>query len=101
MREIDLHEHATSDPVALSVDERDALLNRKDLGFAIAPVERKAEEYKLTPSSVVGAVEIGGLSVRIAPKIGIGQLLSLACYAMERVRFQAREFELPRARGVA
>ena len=95
VREIDLHEHATSDPVTLSVDERDALLNRKDLGLAIAPVERTADEYKLTPSSVVGAVEIGGLSVRIAPKIGIGQLLSLACYAMERVRFQAREFDFP------
>ena len=95
MREIDLQEYATSDPLALSLDERDALLTCKDLGLAIAPVERTADEYKLTPSSVVGAVEIGGLSVRIAPKIGIGQLLSLACYAIGRVQFQAREFDFP------
>lgn len=95
MREIDLQEHKTSEPVTLFVDERDRLLNRKDLDLAVAPVERTADEYKLTPSSIVGAVEIGGLSVRIAPKIGIGQLLSLACYAMERVRFEAHEFDFP------
>ena len=95
MREIDIQEYATSCPLTLSVDERDALLDRKDLGLAIAPVEGTADQYTLTPGSIVGAVEIGGLSVRIAPKIGIGQLLSLACYAIGKVKFQAREFDFP------
>ena len=95
MREIDLQEHATSAPLTLCVDERDALLAREDLGLAIAPFTGTADQYTLTPGSVVGAVEVGGLSVRIAPKIGIGQLLSLACYAIGKVRFQAREFDFP------
>ena len=77
VREIDLREYATSVPLTLSVEERDALLARKDLGLAIAPVTGTADKYTLTPGSVVGAVEIGGLSVRIAPKIGIGQLLAM------------------------
>ena len=95
VREIDLREYTTSVPLTLSVDERDALLARKDLGLAIAPVTETADQYTLTPGSVVGAVEVGGLSVRIAPKIGIGQLLSLACYAMGKVEFQAFEFDFP------
>ena len=95
MREIDLQEYATSDPLTLSVDERDALLARKDFGLAIAPVAGTADQYTLTPGSVVGAVEIGALSVRIAPKIGIRQLLSLACHAIGKVRFEAREFDFP------
>ena len=74
---------------------RDGLLAHKDLGFAIAPVTGTADKYTLTPGSVVGAVEMGRLSIRIAPKIGIGQLLSLACYAIGRVEFQACEFDFP------
>ena len=92
MREIDLREYGRSAPLSLSVVERDALA-RKDLGLAVVPVEGAADEYTLTPGSVVGAVEMGGLSVRIAPKIGIRQLLSVACYAVGKVKLQAREFD--------
>ena len=94
MREIDLQEHATSDALTLSIDERDAL-SRKELNLSIAPVPGAANEYALTPGSVVGAVETGGLSVRITPRIGIRQLLSLACYAIGGVKFQEAEFGFP------
>ena len=94
MRQIDLREYAPSVPLRLSVDERDALAC-KEIGLAIEPVPGAADEYRLTPRSIVGAVEIDGLSVRIAPKIGVRQLLSLACYAIGRVRFEAREFDFP------
>ena len=43
----------------------------------------------------MGAVEIGDLSVLIRPKIGIPQLVSLACYAIGMVRFQADDFDFP------
>ena len=49
----------------------------------------------LTPSSWIGAVELGDLSVLIRPKIGIPQLLSLACYAIGKVKFQKTDFEFP------
>ena len=94
MREIDLQEYETSKPFLLSMEERDALA-REDLGLVIAPVPGTANEYTLTPGSKVGAVEIDRLSVRIAPKIGIRQLLSLACYAIGMVKLQAREFDFP------
>jgi len=94
MREIDLQEYATSDALTLSVNERDVLA-REELNLFIAPVPGTANEYTLTPGSFVGAVETGGLSVRIAPKIGIRQLLSLACYAIDKVRLQEPEFDFP------
>ena len=83
-----------SAPLGLSVPERDALAH-ENLRLTITPVAGVADEYTLTPGSTVGAVEVGGLSVRIAPKIGIRQLLSLACYAIGQVRLQAREFDFP------
>lgn len=99
MREIDLQEYATSDALTLSIDERDAL-SRKELNLSIAPVPGTENEYTLTPGSVVGAVETGGLSVRIAPKIGIRQLLSLACYAIGGVSLQEAEFDFSEHAGL-
>ena len=44
----------------------------------------------------MGAVEVGDLSVLIEPKIGIPQLLSLACYAMSKFKPQRQQFDYPR-----
>ena len=59
------------------------------------PVSDAEGVYTLTPGSDVGAVEVGDLSVLIRPKIGIPQLLSLACYAIGLVRFRAEDFDFP------
>lgn len=91
MREITLQEHQRSDPFALSVAERDVL--RRTASVAIEPAEREDSAYVLTPGSTIGAVEIGGLSVLIEPKIGIPQVLSLACYAVGKVKFQREDFD--------
>ncbi len=91
MREITLQEHQRSDPFALSVAERDVL--RRTASVAIEPAEREDSAYVLTPGSTIGAVEIGGLLVLIEPKIGIPQVLSLACYAIGKVKFQREDFD--------
>ena len=87
MRQIDLQEYQDSVPHALSVAERDALAS-KELSLGITPASGEDGKYILRPSSIVGALEIGGLSVLIRPKIGIPKLLSLACYAMGMYRQQ-------------
>ena len=91
MREIDLQEYQTSEPMRLSVAERDALAD-SGLSLAISPVMGVDGEYVVTPGSVVGAVEIGGLSVLVRPKFGIPKLLSMVCYAMGA--FRRRDWEL-------
>ena len=96
MRKIDLTEYRQSGPHTLSIPERDSLSSALP-SLAIAPVSGTADSYYLTPGSTVGAIEIGDLSVRIEPKIGITQLLSLACYAIGKVKFQASDFNFPDA----
>ena len=87
MRRIDLREYEASEPYALSVPERDALRQAIE-SIAIEPIHGTEGAYSLTPGSTVGAMEIGGMSVLIRPKIGIPKLLSLVCYAMGAYRPQ-------------
>ncbi len=88
-RKIDLKEHEPSKH-KLSVGQLDALFyERKALDLtSIEPIPGSEGLYRLKAGSTVGAVEVGELSVLIEPKIGIPQLLSLACYAMGVFRLQ-------------
>lgn len=82
MLQIDLREYQGTE-YALTMAQRDALLgDAKALKLAIEPIASTGSRYLVTPGSTVGAVEIGDMSVRIQPKIGIPHLLSLTCYAM-------------------
>ena len=93
MRKLDLREYEQSRPYMLSVAQRDNLREAVP-SLAIEPVTGEHSKYRITPASTVGAVEIGDLSVHIRPKIGIPQLLSLACYAMGVYRSQyKRQFD--------
>ena len=87
---IDLREYETSEPKALDVAHRDALASGIP-SLGIAPVRDEERRYRLTPGSVVGAFQIGDLSVSICPKVGIRKLIFLACYAMGA--FKLREHE--------
>ena len=96
MRQIDLREYAPSEPCRFSPGELVVLLREaKSLDLSIRPTTSEGV-YTLTPGSTVGAVEVGDLSVRIEPKIGIRQLLSLACYAIGKVDFQKTQFDFPK-----
>ena len=82
MTEIDLKEYAPAE-FALSAAQLDALLHEsKALDLSIEPIPDSDGSYRIRAGPRVGAVEIADLSVLIEPKIGIPQLLSLACYAM-------------------
>ena len=94
MREINLTEYERSPGVSLSARERD-MLRRTLPSVAIEPAPGMEGTYHLTPASMVGAFETSGLSVAIEPKIGIAHLLSLACYAIGRIRFRAEDFRFP------
>ena len=89
MRRIDLWEYVQSGPHRLSIAERDAL-HESVPSLTFQSVMGTEGVCQLTPGSTVGAVEIGDLSVLIQPKIGIPQLLSLACYAMGVYKSQVK-----------
>ena len=94
MRRIDLSEYQRSVPYRLSVAERNALRDALP-SLTIEPASDTSSAYHLTPGSTVGAIEIGGLSVLVRPKIEIPQLLSLVCYAMSGFRLRREFFDYP------
>jgi 5-methylcytosine-specific restriction enzyme subunit McrC len=103
MRQINLREWERKDDVALAVAERDALIalrvedgqtDRQARVITVEPVVGTQDRYNLRPNSIIGAVEIGDLSVLIKPKIEIRQVLALACYGIGNgaVKFQTDDF---------
>ncbi|MCY4617737.1 MAG: hypothetical protein OXD50_04165 [Chloroflexi bacterium] len=91
MRTIELREYEQSEAVALSIAERDALRTAIP-SLRIAPAAGSHDAYVLTPSSVVGAFELGDLSIRIRPKLSIRRVLYLAAQAMNIVDFRDEPF---------
>ena len=87
---IDLQEHEQSAPMALDVAQRDALASGIPK-LKIAPAPGAEGRYQLKPEAVVGAFQIGDLSVSIRPKVGIRKLIFLACYAMGAFKLRERE----------
>ena len=90
-RPINLREYQRSGPYQLSLEERGAL--RRIASVVVEPDEGLDGEYILMPQSTIGAIEVGDLSVLIKPKIDIPQVLSLACYAIGKVRFRGEDFD--------
>ncbi|MDE2967385.1 MAG: hypothetical protein OXS30_07880 [Chloroflexota bacterium] len=85
---LDLKEYAPVD-CTLAPEQLDLLLrHQSELDLSIELTQNDGGAVRLTAGSTVGAVEIGDLSISIEPKIGIDQLLSLACYAIGVVKPQ-------------
>ena len=93
MIKLNLQEYVSSE-YKLTADQLDALLREsKTLDLTIEPVRGAKGRYRLKPGSTVGALEVDGVSVFIKPKIEMTQLLSLACYAMSKLKFRKELFD--------
>ena len=89
MRIVELREYERSDPVTVSVAERDALGGL----LTVEPVIGTENQYHLTPGSTVGALEVGDLSISIQPKLRVPRVLYLASYAIGRIKFREEGFD--------
>ncbi len=97
MKEINLREHEPSE-WPLSEKEVATLSDkalRKALGIDITPEGNGI--YTLRPGSIVGALEIEGLSIHIRPKVCIRRLLYMALYAAGEVKPQDDSFPFAQA----
>ena len=101
MRDLNLKEWEWKASIPLTVTEHDDLRRAVPLD-TVERVPGTENHYRIRPGSTIGAVEIGDLSVLIEPKIGIPQVLSLACYAIGNgtVKFQPEDFGFPEARAL-
>ena len=86
MRKLCLREYQPQEET-LSIKERDALADFVD----VTPVA--GDRYMLRPGSMVGALEIGDLSVLIRPKLKVSRVLYLASYAMGAFKLREELFE--------
>ncbi|MYB17847.1 MAG: hypothetical protein F4Y16_02475 [Holophagales bacterium] len=97
MRTINLTEWESSRPISLSAGELAVLVGLRDeLKLTIEPAGGLEGEYILRPGSTVGALDLGGLSVAIHPKLPIGRVLYLASWAMgspRTVTFRPESFD--------
>ena len=91
MQEINLREYETSAPLCLTVPQRDAI-RRAVPSIDITPVDGTDDQYTLRPGSIVGALEIGDLSLHIKPKLDINRVLWLACYALGAFDLRREQF---------
>lgn len=95
MSRLDLNEWSSSEH-CLTASQRDALQAALEpSALKIEHVSGDEGKYRLTTGSTVGAIEVGGLSVLIRPKIEIPHLLSIACYAIGKVNLQQSGFDFP------
>ncbi|WP_448616209.1 McrC family protein [Modestobacter sp. URMC 112] len=88
-----LTEYIPSDPVPLSVAERDALRQLVP-GLTIETVPGSTDTYTLTGGSSVGVVRVGELTVELQPKIGIAPVLFLLSYALDAKAWRETSAEL-------
>ncbi|MYE86073.1 MAG: restriction endonuclease [Gammaproteobacteria bacterium] len=88
MRKLNLKEYEKSGPEELSTKERDAL----NEFLNVEPAIGEHSKYHLTPSSTVGALEVGDLSVSIQPKLPVARVLYLASHAIGAIGFREELF---------
>ena len=96
MRQIDLREYAESEPLQLSVPERDALQGALP-SLSILPATGRSDFYVLRPQAVIGAFDLGDLSVAIRPKLDISRVVFLASYAMGAFNLRDEGFDFESA----
>ena len=89
MRTVVLTEYVPSEPIALSVAQRDAL-GKLVKGLTITPAAGSTDTYTLTSSSTVGVARVGDLTLELRPKIGVAPVLFLISYALEPEVLEAR-----------
>lgn len=77
-----LTEYQPSDPVTLSVAERDTLAQLVP-GLTIQPTSGTTDSYRLTSGSDVGVVRVGDLTVELRPKVGVAPVIFMLSYALD------------------
>ena len=93
--QLNLDEWTESAPQRLTMEEL-AALQEAVPSLVIRVDSNSGDKWILKPGSTVGAITVADLSVRIRPKVAIPQLLSLACYAIDKhVRFKRPDFKFP------
>ena len=97
MRKIDLKEHETSKSYRLSVSERDQLRDVVAVSLDGTSRGKEGRDTTFVPAQPSARSKSATCRCSSRPKIGIPQLLSLACYALGVYRPQDKLFDFTKA----
>lgn len=100
MRTVALTEYVPTEPVPLTITERDTLRQLVP-GLTITPVPGNTDTYTLTGSSTVGVARTGDLTVELRPKIGIPAVLFLVSYALDPKTWKSEPAQIARDANLA
>jgi 5-methylcytosine-specific restriction enzyme subunit McrC len=100
MRTVVLTEYVSSEPIMLSLAQRDAL-GQLVSGLTITPEAGRTDTYTLTSSSSVGVARVGDLTLELRPKIGIAPVLFLISYALNPKSWKSEHAQLARDANLA
>jgi len=87
-RLLELTEHQLSEPVELSVAERDALRDAVP-GLSVVPEPGASDRYRLMCGSTVGIVQVGDVTLELRPKVGLAPLLFMLAYRASPAAWRA------------
>jgi len=93
---LQLREYHESEPVELSVADRDAL-QQLIKRATISPVVGRSDHYTINPRNTVGVVRTDDLVVEIQPKLPIERVLFLVAYALDPAYWRQHLVELKSA----
>ena len=87
MERLSLREHETEEGVPLSRGQADALQGMEPSpAIDMRPTPGAPDRYDLKPGSTVGVVRLPDLTIGIAPKISVQQVIFLISYALGQLR---------------
>ena len=98
MRHLELVEYA-SHPEDVRLD-KDQLRALADAHIEVTPSPDVDGAYRLTPSSYIGALNVGDLAIVIRPKIPIDRVMFLIAYVMDPKNWRKDLFALEKAPDV-
>lgn len=85
-------EHGESEPIQLTVAERDALKGLSKQ-ISLRPVEGSGDLYRLSPGNLVGAIQVNQMRFELRPKLAVRRLLFLLAYSMNSRYWRSQGFD--------
>jgi 5-methylcytosine-specific restriction enzyme subunit McrC len=86
-----VREYQDSEPIRLSVAERDAL-EQVAPALSVRAVPGSENLYTLNPGNMVGAIQLNDLRFELRPKLAIGRLLFLLSYSLKPGHWRDEDF---------
>jgi 5-methylcytosine-specific restriction enzyme subunit McrC len=80
---ITLREWSSAENLELTAEQVEALGNTDR--FSLRPQPGTSQRWRLSATSYVGVARVGGLELKVVPKVGVQRLLELLCTSLNRI----------------